>query len=314
MSAGAPEIAITEVGPRDGLQNEAAVVPVAARVAFIEGLVAAGLRSIEVGSFVHPRLVPAMAATDDVFHALKRSPDVRYIALVANARGYERALAAGCDTLALFTAATEGFAQANIHMGVGESMTRFAELARRARADGLAIRGYVSTVIACPYDGPTAPEAVVPLVEALLDLGCFEVSLGDTIGVGTPGHVARLGEALLRRLPADSLVWHFHDTWGMGAANVTRALDLGFRRFDASAGGLGGCPFARSASGNIATEDLVYLLDGMGLSSGVDAAAVAHAAKEVAAHLGHPLESRVHRALMARAACSPAPGTSEQAG
>jgi hydroxymethylglutaryl-CoA lyase len=288
---------IIEVGPRDGLQNEARVVPVAARVAFIEALVAAGLREVEVGSFVHPKLVPTMAETDEVFRALRRVPGVRLLALVANARGYERALAAGCEAIALFTAATEGFAKANIHMGVRESMTVFADLARRARADGLAVRGYVSTVIACPYDGPTAPEAVAPLVEELLDLGCYEVSLGDTIGVATPGHVERLGEALLARLPADRLVWHFHDTWGMGAANATRALDLGFRRFDASAGGLGGCPFAGSASGNLATEDLVYLLGGLGYATGVDLDGVARASEALTAHLGHGLESRVHRAL-----------------
>ena len=302
MTHGLPTAHIIEVGPRDGLQSEPTVVPIPARVAFIEALVAAGLREIEVGSFVHPKLVPTMAETDAVFHALKRVDGVRYIALVANARGYERALAAGCDTIALFTAATEGFAQANIHMGVRASMQVFADLARRARADGLAIRGYVSTVIACPYDGPTEPSAVVPLVEELLALGCYEVSLGDTIGVGTPGHVAQLGEALLARAPAERLVWHFHDTWGMGAANVTRALDLGFRRFDASAGGLGGCPFAKSASGNIATEDLLYLLAGLGYTTGVDLRAVAEASAGLAGLLGHGLESRVQRALFARTA------------
>jgi hydroxymethylglutaryl-CoA lyase len=300
VSGELPRAHIIEVGPRDGLQNEPRVVPVEARVAFIEALAAAGLREIEVGSFVHPRLVPTMAETDAVFHTLKRAPGVRYIALVANARGYDRALAAGCDTIALFTAATEGFAQANIHMGVRESMGVFADLARRARTDGLAVRGYVSTVIACPYDGPTSPSAVVPLVSELLDLGCYEVSLGDTIGVGTPGHVARLGEALLASLPAERIVWHFHDTWGMGAANVTRALDLGFRRFDASAGGLGGCPFAGSASGNIATEDLIYLLEGLGYATGVDLDALAKASEALSQHLGHGLESRVQRALAGR--------------
>ncbi|MCC6623860.1 MAG: hydroxymethylglutaryl-CoA lyase [Deltaproteobacteria bacterium] len=291
---------ITEVGPRDGLQNEKVVIPTEAKVAFIEALVAAGVRQIEVGSFVSPRWVPAMADTDAVFAALPRAPGVRYLALVPNARGYERALAAGCDAVALFTAASEGFARANINTTIADSLAAFAPIAARARADGVAMRGYVSTVFACPFDGPTAPEAVLRVVLALLELGAYEVSLGDTIGVGTPAHVARLLEVLLRHVPAERLVLHTHDTWGMAVANAARALDFGLRRFDASAGGLGGCPYARSATGNVATEDLVYLLDHLGYTSGLDLGGIVAASRLIARHLDHPLSSRVHKAWSAQ--------------
>ena len=292
-----PTAWVTEVGARDGLQNEKVLVPTAAKIAFIEGLVEAGVRQIEVGSFVSPRWVPAMADTDRVFEGLRRAPGVRYLALVPNTKGYERALAVGCDAVALFTAASEGFARANINTTIAESLAAFRPIAQRAAADGVAVRGYVSTVFACPYDGPTAPEAVLPVVEALLDMGAYEVSLGDTIGVGTPAHVTRLLDVLLARVPADKLVLHTHDTWGMAVANVTRALDLGLRRFDASAGGLGGCPYAKTATGNVATEDLLYLLDNLGYTTGIDLQAIARASERVAAHLDHPLPSRVHKAL-----------------
>jgi len=288
---------VTEVGPRDGLQNEKVLVPTAAKVAFIEALVAAGVRQIEVGSFVSPRWVPAMADTEQVFAALTRQPGVRYLALVPNARGYERARAAGCDAVALFTSSSEGFARANINTTIADSLAAFRPLARRAEAEGVAVRGYVSTVFACPYDGPTDPRVVLPVVEALLDMGCYEVSLGDTIGVGTPAHVARLLEVLLARVPAERLVLHTHDTWGMAVANVARALDFGLARFDASAGGLGGCPYARTATGNVATEDLLYLLHHLGHTTGVDLVKVAAASREMANHLDHALPSRVHKAL-----------------
>lgn len=289
-------VLITEVGPRDGLQNEKTRVATADKIRFIEALVAAGARQIEVGSFVSPRWVPAMADTEQIFADLERRPGVRYLALVPNARGYERALAAGCDAIAVFTAASEGFARANINSTIAESLDGFRPLAARAAADGVAFRGYVSTVFACPYDGPTRPEQVVPVVEALLAMGAYEVSLGDTIGVGTPAHVARLLEAVLKVAPADRLVMHFHDTWGMGVANVARALELGIRRFDASAGGLGGCPFARVATGNVATEDVLYLLDNLGYRTDYDFEGVVRAAREVATALDHPLPSRANRA------------------
>jgi len=247
MNAHAPlrPISITEVGARDGLQNERTVIPTEAKQVFIEALVAAGARQIEVGSFVHPKWVPAMADTEAIFRDLKREEGVTYLGLVPNLRGYDRAVAAGCDAIAIFTAASEGFAHANINMTIADSLKVFREMSVRAKADGIRMRGYVSTIFACPYDGPTKPEAVVPIVEELLDLGCYEVSLGDTIGVGTQAHVERLSDALLKSFPTDKLVFHFHDTWGMGVANVAKALELGWSRFDASAGGLGGCPFAR---------------------------------------------------------------------
>jgi hydroxymethylglutaryl-CoA lyase len=307
MNANDTHVAITEVGARDGLQNEKAIIPTEAKIAFIEALVDAGARQIEVGSFVHPAWVPAMADTEAIFRGLRRVDGVRYLGLVPNVRGYERARAAGCDAIALFTAATEGFARANINMSVADSLAVFADVAGRAAADGVAVRGYVSTVFACPYDGPTEPAAVVPIVQKLLALGCYEVSLGDTIGVGTPAHVGRLAAALTAAgVPADRIVWHFHDTWGMGVANVARALDLGYRRFDASAGGLGGCPFAKSATGNVATEDVLYLLDALGWTTHYRLDAVMRAAQALACHLDHPLTSRVHKALESGAAsCLP---------
>lgn len=293
---GAARIDITEVGARDGLQNEKVLVSTSAKIRFIERLVAAGAKSIEVGSFVSPRWVPAMADTEAVFEGLTRVEGVRYLALVPNLKGYDRARAAGCDAVAVFTAASAGFARANINTTIAESLTSFRAIAERARQDGVAMRGYVSTVFACPYDGWTEPSQVVPVVESLLEMGCYEVSLGDTIGVGTPVHVERLLEVVLRRVPADKVVMHFHDTWGMGAANALRATQLGITRFDASAGGLGGCPFAKVATGNVATEDLLYLFDSLGLSTGYDLAGVVEAARELGQALDHPLASRVNRA------------------
>ncbi len=290
---------ITEVGPRDGLQNETSHVPTEAKVAFIEGLVSAGLPQIEVGSFVHPRWVPQMADTGEVFAQLTRSPSARYVALVPNLRGYDRAHAAGCDAIALFTAASEGFTAKNINMSIDESLAAFARVAERAHADGIAVRGYVSTIFACPYGGRVAPEAVAAVVRRLRDLGCYEISLGDTIGVGTPAEVRRLLEVLLAEAASDDLVMHFHDTWGMAVANVAQSLELGVRRFDASAGGLGGCPYARSATGNVATEDILYLIEHLGYDTGCDLEGVVAASDALAAHLDHPLASRVYRAVAA---------------
>ena len=295
-----PQIQITEVGARDGLQNEKVLVSTAAKVRFIERLVAAGSRSIEVGSFVSPRWVPAMADTEAVFEGLNargRVDGVRYLALVPNLKGYERARMVGCDAVAVFTAASEGFARANINSTIADSLTAFEAIAERAHKDGVAVRGYVSTVFACPYDGWTEPSQVLPVVKRLLDMGCYEVSLGDTIGVGTPRHVERLLEVVLKEVPVDKVVMHFHDTWGMGAANALRAVQLGVTRFDASAGGLGGCPFAKVATGNVATEDLLYLFDSLGLSTGLGLAEIVAAARELGQALDHPLASRVNRAF-----------------
>lgn len=305
-------IHLTEVGPRDGLQNEKVVIPTEAKLAFIHGLVAAGVRQIEVGSFVHPAWVPAMADAEAIFAGLERVDGVRYLALVPNERGYVRARAAGCDAIALFTAASDAFAHKNINMSVEESLATFGAVAGRAHGDGVAVRGYVSTVFACPYAGPVAPEAVVDVVERLLDLGCYEVSLGDTIGVGTPAEVRRLLEVVCARVPVDKLVMHFHDTWGMGVANVAQSVELGVRRFDASAGGLGGCPYAKSATGNVATEDVLYLLEHLGFATGIDIEAVARASAALSAHLSHPLPSRVHKALSAPVGPDPSPPASAE--
>lgn len=293
-------VLITEVGPRDGLQNEQAPLSSAAKVAFVEALVAAGARQIEVTSFVHPAKVPAMADAEAVYAGVKRRPGVRYLALVPNERGYERAVAAGCDAVAMFTAASEVFTAANIGMSIAESLQRFGAVSAEAQRDGVAVRGYVSTVFACPFSGPVAPEAVLRVVMPLLEGGCYEVSLGDTIGIGTPAEVSRLLDLLLRDIPASKLALHHHDTWGMAAANTLRGLDYGIRSFDASAGGLGGCPYAPGATGNAATEDIVHMLHAMGFDTGLDIEAVALAADAIAGSLDHPLVGRAHQAILAR--------------
>jgi hydroxymethylglutaryl-CoA lyase len=240
-----------------------------------------------------------MADSERIFEGLTRKDGVRYLALVPNQRGYERGREVGCEAIALFTAASEGFARANINSSIAESLAGFRELTARAHADGVAVRGYVSTVFACPYDGPTRPEQVVPVVEELLAMGAYEVSLGDTIGVGTPAHVERLLEAVLKVAPRERIAMHFHDTWGMGVANVARSLELGIRRFDASAGGLGGCPFARVATGNVATEDVLYLLDNLGYDTGYDFEGVVRASRGIAQALDHSLPSRANKAYAA---------------
>ncbi|MFT7582398.1 MAG: hydroxymethylglutaryl-CoA lyase [Myxococcota bacterium] len=294
------QVYITDVGPRDGLQNETSMVPTSAKIAFVEALVEAGSKQIEVTSFVHPKWVPQMADAHAVFTGLTRQPDVRYLVLVPNMRGYERAREAGCEAIALFTAASEGFNRANINMNVDESLAVFREVATQAHKDGVAVRGYVSTVFECPYDGPVEPAAVDHVVQTLRDIGCYEISLGDTIGVGTPRHVKSLLDVLLKTVPVDQLVMHFHDTWGMGTANVAESLEYGIRRFDSSAGGLGGCPYAKSATGNVPSEDVVYLLDSLGYETGIDLDKVVLATEALAKHLDHALPSRVHQAVAKR--------------
>lgn len=288
---------ITEVGPRDGLQNERRAVPTEAKVEFVRALVAAGLKDVEVSSFVRPDLIPQLADAEAVFRALGPAPQgVVYSALVPNLKGLERAQAVGVGKVAVFTAASETFARRNVNASIAETLARFRPVAQGARQAGLALRGYVSTAVACPFEGPMAPSQVVDVVARLLDVGCDEVSVGDTIGAATPGDVERLLDALLPTLERSRLVLHFHDTRGMAVANVLAALGRGVSRFDASAGGLGGCPFAPGAAGNLATEDLVFLLDGLGLAHGVDLKRLKAASALVAAHLDHPLASRVHGA------------------
>lgn len=271
-------VEIFEVGPRDGLQNEPQVIPLAAKLALVDCLSRAGFRRIECASFVSPRWVPQMADSDRVLAGIARAPGVSYAALTPNLRGLEAALAAGADEVAIFASASEGFSRANINASIAESLERFAPVAKAAREAGLPLRGYVSCAVECPFEGPVAPAAAARVADALADLGCYEISLADTIGRARPEAVAAMLEAVLRGLPADRLAGHFHDTAGQALANVEVALDLGLRVFDAAAGGLGGCPYAPGAAGNLATEALAARLADLGYETGLDAAVLAEAA------------------------------------
>ena len=274
-------VTVVEVGPRDGLQNETQVVPTVAKIAFIEALAAAGLPMVESTSFVSPKAVPGMADAAEVMQGVTRRPGTRYPVLVPNERGFDRAIAAGVDAIALFTAASEAFCQANVRATIDETFDRFAPIAVCARATGLWLRGYVSVAIDCPYSGPVEPELAVTIAERLFELGCDEVALADTIGTATPRSVSRLLDAAGKRLPLDRIALHFHDTGGLALANVMIGLDYGVTVYDAAAGGLGGCPFAPGAPGNLATERLLQLLDECGIESGVDRPAVERAVEEL---------------------------------
>jgi isopropylmalate/homocitrate/citramalate synthase len=290
-------VRIYEVGPRDGLQNEAAPIPTDAKLRFIDLLADAGLREIEATSFVAPRGVPQLSDADELMARLDRRPGVRYPVLVPNARGLARAEAAGVNAVCVFTAASEAFTKANINMTIAESIDAFRPVVARARERGWWSRGYVSTAFGCPYQGEVGEAAVVGVARQLIELGVDEVCIGDTIGVAVPGDVRRvLGALLAAGIGADRLALHFHDTRGTALANVATALDLGFRCFDASTGGTGGCPYAPGAAGNLATEDLVYLLDREGLSHGVDLDALLVAARHVSQTLGRPLSTKVGQA------------------
>ncbi|HBT01716.1 MAG TPA: hydroxymethylglutaryl-CoA lyase [Citreicella sp.] len=271
-------VEIFEVGPRDGLQNEPQVIPLAAKLALVDCLSRAGFRRIECASFVSPRWVPQMADSNRVLAGIARAPGVFYAALTPNLRGLEAALAAGADEVAIFASASEGFSRANINASIAESLERFAPVAKAAREAGLPLRGYVSCAVECPFEGPVAPAAAARVADALADLGCYEISLADTIGRARPEAVAAMLEAVLQGLPADRLAGHFHDTAGQALANVEVALDLGLRVFDAAAGGLGGCPYAPGAAGNLATEALAARLADLGYETGLDAAVLAEAA------------------------------------
>jgi hydroxymethylglutaryl-CoA lyase len=286
-------VRIVEVGPRDGLQNESAIVPTAGKAEFIKLLAAAGLQDIEVGSFVHPKSVPQLADAQDLIKQLEVTSNVRYSALVPNMKGLERAVESGIRRIAVFTAASETFNRKNINMGVQESIDVFKPVVARALKEGMSVRGYVSTCFVCPYEGPVAKEKVGVVAHALFDLGVDEVSIGDTIGAATPQDVESTGNYLLQELAGHRLAMHFHDTYGMAIANVYQALQLGFTIFDSSAGGLGGCPYAPGASGNLATEDLVYLLDRLGIKSGVSLQLLRRASHFIAQQLGRDLPSRV---------------------
>ena len=285
-------IKIVEVGPRDGLQNEKVTIPTETKVDFITALGDAGLRVIEAGAFVSPKWVPQMADSAEVFRDIPKDPGVEYPVLVPNMRGLERAIEVGVKSIAIFTAASETFNQRNINMTIDGSFENYAPVAARAREEGIRVRGYVSTAFGCPYEGEVAPEKVLEVVARLLDLGCYEVSVGDTIGVGTPMQVQGVIGVLLQVVPASRLAMHFHDTRGTALANTLAALEMGIATFDASSGGLGGCPYAPGASGNMATEDLVYMLDGMGLETGVSLKKLLLASAIIAPYLDHPIPGK----------------------
>lgn len=287
---------IVEVGPRDGLQNEKQTVTLDSKLALIQRLAASGLSTIEAGAFVSPRWVPQMADTAEVLAALDLSGPVNYPVLVPNDKGMDAALAAGVREIAVFGAASEAFSQKNINASIAESLRRFESVLRRAQDAGVRVRGYISCVVGCPYEGDVAPQRVADVARTLYEMGCYEVSLGDTIGVGTPKRVLEMLGAVSQTVPVERLAGHFHDTYGMAIANVHAALQLGVRTFDASVSGLGGCPYARGASGNVATEDVVYLLHGLGYRTGVDLDALADAAWFIADVLGREPGSRYARA------------------
>ncbi|HTP40208.1 MAG TPA: hydroxymethylglutaryl-CoA lyase [Steroidobacteraceae bacterium] len=294
------KVAICEVGARDGLQNQPRTVTPAVRAELVRRLAAANLRNIEAGAFVSRRRVPQLDGSDAVLKLIGPLPGVRLPVLLANQRGLESALAAGARDVTIFTGATDGFVRSNIGCTVAESLARFAPLAAQARGHGLPVRGYVSVCFGCPFEGEVAPARVLAVTRALLDMGCWEVSLGDTIGVATPAKVREVLEALLQECPAHVLAGHYHDTYGMAVANVVESLALGLRSFDSSVGGLGGCPFAPGAAGNVATEELLYLLRGLGFDTGVDLDAVCAAGEYIDGQLGHESVSRVRQALRAR--------------
>jgi len=292
-------VRIVEVGPRDGLQNEKALVSTADKVELIDRLSATGLLNIEATSFVSPQWVPQLADAADVFTAIRRRPGVAYPVLVPNEKGYDRARAVGVEEVAVFTAASEAFNRTNINASIDESIERFRPVLERAAADGVKVRGYVSTVLGCPYQGNVPVTDVVRVARQLHALGCYEISLGDTIGVGTPRKAAGMLKAVAAELPMSALAVHFHDTYGQALANILACLDEGVRVVDAAVSGAGGCPYAKGASGNVASEDVVYLLHGQGLRTGVDLDALADTGRWLAARLGRETGSRVGKALAA---------------
>jgi hydroxymethylglutaryl-CoA lyase len=293
------QVRIVEVGPRDGLQNEKQTIATVTKLELIHRLAAAGLRDIEASSFVSPKWVPQMADHAEIMAGLRRRPGVSYSVLTPNLKGFEAAVAAGATEVAVFAAASEAFSQKNINCSIAESIDRFVPVFEAARQHGVKVRGYVSCVVACPYDGAIAPDKVAEVAARLHELGSYEVSLGDTIGAGTPASVLRMLEAVARKVPVAQLAGHYHDTYGMAAANVYASYQFGVRAFDSSVAGLGGCPYAKGATGNVATEDVVYLLHGLGADTGVDLQRLVDCGAWISEQLGRPPQSRVTRALLA---------------
>ncbi|AYV13094.1 hydroxymethylglutaryl-CoA lyase [Shewanella algae] len=291
-----PKVSLFEVGPRDGLQNETSV-STQAKIALIEALADAGVKRIEAASFVSPKWVPQMADSGEVLRGISRRAGVCYSALTPNLKGLELALAAGADEVAVFAAASEGFSQKNINCSIEESIARFEPLLSRAKEQGIRVRGYVSCVLGCPYDGEIAPAEVARVADILHQLGCYEISLGDTIGVGTPLKARKMLETVAERVPVERLALHFHDTYGQALANILACLETGVSVIDTSVAGLGGCPYAKGASGNLASEDLVYMLHGMGIDTGIDLNKLAQAGRQISQQLGRQTGSKVARAL-----------------
>ena len=296
----ADSVKIVEVGPRDGLQNEPREVPTAVKVELIERLADAGLRSVEATAFVSPKWVPQMADHTEVLERIRRKPGVSYPVLTPNLKGFEAARAAGATEVAIFGAASEAFSRKNINCSIAESLERFRPVAEAARKNNVKVRGYVSCVLGCPYEGEVAPQRVADVAGALYEMGCYEVSLGDTIGVGTPGKTKAMLEACARRVPLDRLAGHYHDTYGQALANIYASLEAGVRTFDASVAGLGGCPYAAGASGNVATEDVIYMLHGLGIRTDIDLDQLVDTGQWICGLLGREPASKVSRAVAAK--------------
>jgi hydroxymethylglutaryl-CoA lyase len=294
------KVRIVEVGPRDGLQNETGLVPAAVKIELIHRLADAGLPAVEATAFVSPKWVPQMADNAEVMAGIRRKPGVAYPVLVPNLKGLEAALAAGAEEIAVFGAASEAFSQKNINCSIAESLARFEPVAREAKRRGLAVRGYISCVAGCPYQGAVDPSAVAQVAAELYRMGCYEISLGDTIGVGTPGKIQAMLAAVANAVPMQKLALHFHDTYGQALANLYAAMELGVATIDSSVAGLGGCPYAKGASGNVATEDVVYLLNGLGIETGVDLDRVFEAGRFICAQLQREPSSKVARAMSSK--------------
>jgi hydroxymethylglutaryl-CoA lyase len=294
-------VTVVEVGPRDGLQNERVTIATPDKIDFVNRLSAARLPVIEVSAFVSPKWVPQMADAAEVFAGITRVPGTRYTALVPNLAGLDRALAAGVSEIAVFAAATETFSRKNINQGIDVSLSNYRQVCARALAAGLRVRGYLSTAFGCPFEGDVPPDRVGDITARILDLGVFEVSVSDTIGIAHPGQIPKVLDAVLARVPVDRVALHFHDTRGTALANVVTALPFGINTFDASAGGLGGCPYAPGAAGNLATEDLIYVLNGLGIETGVQLTAVTDASAFIESKLDHRLPSRYSQAIRSTA-------------
>ena len=302
MSALPKKVRIVDVGPRDGLQNEKQEVPTKVKLELIERLADAGLRAVEATAFVSPKWIPQMADHTEVLEGIRRHPGVSYPVLTPNLKGFEEARAAGATEVAVFGAASESFSKRNINCSIAESLERFAPVTRAARAAGVKVRGYISCVLGCPYEGEIAPGKVAEVARALHDMGCYEISLGDTIGTGTPGKTQAMIEACAREVPVAKLAGHYHDTYGQALANIYASLELGIATFDASVAGLGGCPYAKGASGNVATEDVVYMLQGLGIETGIDLDKLVDTGQWICGVIGKVPVSKAGRAIAAKRA------------